>query len=50
MNEEAAERIKVAASQLAVAENLLINARKSYRRALKKYDEACQVRLEEAKN
>ena len=45
MNEAAAERIKIAASELATAESGIMLARKKYRRALMKYDEACQLRL-----
>ena len=45
MNEDRAERIKVAAANLALAEGHLVNARKTYRRPLKAYDEACQLRL-----
>lgn len=47
MDETQAERLKIAAATLAEAENLLMRARKNYRRALKAFDDAGQVRLDE---
>lgn len=49
MNEEQAERMKIAAASLATAETALVRARKNYRRALKAFDEAGQVKLETEK-
>lgn len=46
MNETQAEEIKLAASNLAAAEQKLIAARKAYNKAQRDYDRACQTKLE----
>jgi len=46
MNEDQAERVRLAAERLAVAEAALIQARKKYNQAMRAYDRACQVKLE----
>ena len=50
MNEDQAEHIKIASTLLATAETRLVTAQKEYRRALRQYDDACQLRLSEEKS
>lgn len=48
MTEDAAGRVRIAAEKLGSAEAGLIQARKKYNRAMREYDQACQVKLETA--
>jgi hypothetical protein len=46
MNEDQAERVRLAAERLSQAERVLVNARKQYAKALRAWDAAAQVKLD----
>ncbi|MCK9437354.1 MAG: hypothetical protein M0Q12_09120 [Synergistaceae bacterium] len=47
VNEDRAERMRVCADRLSQAERALTIARKNYGRALREWDDAAQVKLDE---
>lgn len=47
VNEDRAERMRVCADRLSQAERELTNARKKYARALREWDAASQVKLDD---